>query len=148
MIIQPNSTIAVSVLGAALNPATNTLITYTGTKSGSFNPTVVVTGGSLNSSLTIDESTPGQINLVAVPQVAITGQPQDVIASTNDLVTFTVTATGSAHHSTINGISTYQHQQSARARYPVPTVLHTPSPVLKEPIMAYTAWSSATTSIP
>jgi autotransporter-associated beta strand protein len=94
--IQTNSTIAISVLGAALNPATNILITYTGTKSGSFNPTVVVAGGSLNSSITIDESTPGQINLVAVPQVAITSQPRDVTASTNDLVTFTVGATGSA----------------------------------------------------
>ena len=43
--IQSNCTIAVSVLGAALEPVTNTLITYTGTKSGSFNPTVVVAGG-------------------------------------------------------------------------------------------------------
>ena len=96
LVIQPNSTIAVSVLGAALNPATNTLITYAGTKSGSFNPAVVVTGGPLNSSVTVDESTSGKINLVAVPQVAITSQPQDVTASTNDLVTFTVGATGSA----------------------------------------------------
>ena len=94
--IQSNSTIAVSVLGMALNPITNPLITYTGTKTGSFNPTVVVTGGSLNSSITVDESISGQINLVAVPQVAITSQPQDVTASTNDLVTFTVGATGSA----------------------------------------------------
>src|SRR5262249_57916850 len=89
-------TIAISVLGSALNPATNTIITYTGTKSGSFNPTVVVTGSSLNSSVSIDESTPGQIKLVAVPQVAITGQPQDAIVSTNDPVTFTVAATGTA----------------------------------------------------
>ena len=94
--IGPNSTIAVKVLGSALNPTTNTIITYTGTKSGSFNPTVVVAGGSLNSSVTIDESTPGQINLVAIPQVAITGQPQDAIVSTNDPVIFTVAATGTA----------------------------------------------------
>ena len=95
LVIQSNSTIAISVLGAALEPTTNTLITYTGTKSGSFNPTVVV-NGSLDASVTIDESTPGQIKLVAVPQVAITSQPQDVTASTNDTVTFTVGATGSA----------------------------------------------------
>ena len=95
LIVQPNSTIAISVLGAALEPATNTLITYTGTKSGSFNPTVVVSG-SLNSSVTIDESTPGQIKLVAVPQVAITTQPTNILASTNDPVTFAVVATGSS----------------------------------------------------
>jgi autotransporter-associated beta strand protein len=94
--IGANCTIAISVLGAALEPTTNTLITYTGTKSGSFNPTVVVAGGSLNSSVTIDESTPGQIKLVAVPQVMITSQPQDAIVSTNDPVTFNVSATGSA----------------------------------------------------
>ncbi len=94
--IAANSTIAVKILGTALEPATNTLITYTGTKTGSFNPTVTVVGGSLDASLTIDESTPGQIKLVAVPQVAITGQPQDDIASTNDSVTLTVTATGLA----------------------------------------------------
>ena len=97
LIIQSNATIAISVLGGALEPVTNTLITYTGTKTGSFNPTVVVVGGSLDSSVTIDDSsTPGQIKLVAVPQVAITSQPQDVIASTNEPVTFTVGATGTA----------------------------------------------------
>ncbi|HKW30835.1 MAG TPA: pectinesterase family protein [Verrucomicrobiae bacterium] len=94
--IQPNSTIAVSVLGSALTPTTNTIITYTGTKTGSFNPTVALVGGSLNSSLTIDESTPGQIKLVAVPQVAITSQPQDLIVSTNAPATFNVSATGTA----------------------------------------------------
>ena len=95
--IGANSTIAIKVLGTALEPVTNILITYTGTKSGSFNPTVSVVGGSLlNSSVSIDESTPGQIKLVAVPQVAITGQPQNAIVSTNDPVTFTVSATGSA----------------------------------------------------
>ena len=93
--IGTNCTIAISVLGAALEPATNTLITYAGTKSGSFNPTVVV-NGSLNSSVSIDESTPGQIKLVAVPQLAITSQPQDATVSTNDPVTFNVSVTGSA----------------------------------------------------
>jgi len=94
--IQSNARIAISVLGAALEPVTNTLITYTGSKTGSFNPVIVIAGGSLNASVSIDESTPGQIKLVAVPQVAITSQPADAIASTNDPVTFTVNATGSA----------------------------------------------------
>lgn len=96
LVIQPNSTIAVSILGGALEPTTNTIITYTGTKTGSFNPTVALVGGSINSSLSIDESTPGQIKLVAVPQVALTCQPQDLIVSTNDPATFSVCATGSA----------------------------------------------------
>jgi autotransporter-associated beta strand protein len=96
LVIQPNSTIAVSVLGAALEPTTNTIITYTGTKTGSFNPTVLLVGGSINSSISIDESTPGQIKLVAVPQVAIISQPQDQIVSTNSPATFTVVATGKA----------------------------------------------------
>ncbi len=96
LVIQPNSTVAVSILGAALEPTTNTIITYTGTKTGSFNPTVVLVGGSINSSISIDESTPGQIKLVAVPQVALTCQPQDLIVSTNDPATFSVCATGSA----------------------------------------------------
>jgi autotransporter-associated beta strand protein len=92
--IGANSTIAISVLGTALNASTNTIITYSGTKSGSFNPVVVVANGSLNSSVSIDESTPGQIKLVAVPQVVITSQPQDLIVSTNDPASFSVTATG------------------------------------------------------
>jgi autotransporter-associated beta strand protein len=94
--IGANCKIAVNVLGTALEPVTNTLITYTGTKTGSFNPTVALVGGSLNSSLSIDESTPGQIKLVAVPQVAITRQPQGGIVSTNDPFTFSVGATGSS----------------------------------------------------
>ncbi|HTQ49109.1 MAG TPA: pectinesterase family protein [Candidatus Acidoferrales bacterium] len=93
--IQPNSTIAVSVLGSALAPTTNIIITYSGTKTGSFNPTVTLIGGSLNSSLTVDDTTPGLIKLVAVPQVTITSQPQDLIVSTNDPATFVVGATGS-----------------------------------------------------
>ncbi len=96
LIIQPGSTIALNVLGGALEPATNTIITYTGTKTGSFNPTVVLIGGSIDSSISIDESTPGQIKLVAVPQVAITSQPQDLIVSTNAPATFNVSATGTA----------------------------------------------------
>ncbi len=94
--IQPNSTIAISVLGAALEPTTNTIITYTGTKTGSFNPNVVIAGGSIDSSVTIDESTPGQIKLVASPIVAIISQPADLIVSTNVPATFTVGATGTA----------------------------------------------------
>jgi autotransporter-associated beta strand protein len=94
LIIQSNATIAINILGSALNATTNTLITYTGTKTGSFNPTVVVAGGSLNSSMSIDDSTPGLIKLVTIPQVVITSQPQSIIASTNDTVIFTVGATG------------------------------------------------------
>lgn len=93
--IQPNARIAINVVGATLEPLTNTIITYTGTKSGSFNPVVIIAGGSLDASVSLDESTPGQIKLVAVPQVAITSQPVDAIASTNDPVTFNVSATGS-----------------------------------------------------
>ena len=95
LIIGPNCTLAISVLGAPLNPATNVLITYSGKKSGSF-ASVLLRSGSLNSSLTIDESTPGQIKLAAIPQVAITTQPQGAIVSTNDPVNFSVVATGSA----------------------------------------------------
>jgi autotransporter-associated beta strand protein len=94
--IQPNSTIAISVSGSTLEPTTNTIITYTGTRSGSFNPTVVLAGGSLDSSISLDYSVPSQVRLVAVPQVAITSQPQDLIVSTNAPATFTVGATGSA----------------------------------------------------
>jgi autotransporter-associated beta strand protein len=94
--IGANCTIAIKVLGTALEPVTNTVITYTGTKTGSFNPTVAFVGGSLNASLFVDESTPGQIKLKAVPQVAITSQPQNAIVSTNDPACFTVSATGSA----------------------------------------------------
>jgi len=94
--IQSNSTIAINVLGTPLQPTTNVLITYTGTKTGSFNPVVAVVGGSINGSVTVDDSTPGQIKLVLVPQVAITGQPVDTVASVGDSPAFTVTATGSA----------------------------------------------------
>ncbi len=94
--VQPNSTIAVNITGGQLQPQTNTLIIYTGTLSGSFNPTVVITGGSANGSITIDTSTPGQVNLDVGPQVAITGQPADQTVSTNDNATFMVTATGLA----------------------------------------------------
>ena len=91
-----NSTIAISVQGAALDPGTYTLIQYSGTLAGSFNPVVTLAGGSLNGSMTIDTSVPGQVNLVIIPQVVITSQPQDAVASTNDPVTFTVGATGTA----------------------------------------------------
>jgi len=96
LIIQPNSTVAVSILGGPLEPTTNTIITYTGTRTGSFNPTVVLAGGALDSSISLDYSVPGQVRLVAVPQVAITSQPQDLIVSTNVPATFNVSATGTA----------------------------------------------------
>jgi autotransporter-associated beta strand protein len=94
--VQPNSTIAINVIGSPLQPTTITLITYTGTLTGSFNPNVVIVGGSVNASLAIDTSTPGQVNLDVFPQVVIKTQPQDLIVSTNDPATFTVVATGSA----------------------------------------------------
>jgi autotransporter-associated beta strand protein len=98
LVIQTNSIIAISVLGSALEPSTNTLITYAGAKSGSFNPnpSVVIVGGSIDGSVTIDESTPGQIKLVVAPQVVITSQPADTIVSVGQNATFNVTATGTA----------------------------------------------------
>ncbi len=94
--VQGNSVIAININGSALQPTTNTLITYTGTLSGSFNPSVTIAGGSVNGSVSISTSTPGQINLVVIPQVAITLQPQDLTVSTNTPATFNVTATGSS----------------------------------------------------
>ncbi len=94
--IQPNCTIAISVVGTAIEPVTNTLIAYTGKKSGSFNPTVSVVGGSLNGSVSVDESVPGQIKLVVIPQVAITSQPTNNAVSVGDDLTTSVTATGSS----------------------------------------------------
>jgi autotransporter-associated beta strand protein len=93
--IQPNSTIAISVLGTPLETITNTLITYAGTKSGSFNPTIIV-NGALNGSVALDENTPGQIKLVVIPEVVITTQPANTVVSTNDNATFTVVAIGTA----------------------------------------------------
>jgi len=93
--IQPNCTISINILGTPLEVITNTLITYAGTKSGSFNPTVIV-NGSINGSVTLDESTPGQIKLAVIPQVAITSQPADTVVSTNQNATFNVVATGTA----------------------------------------------------
>lgn len=95
-LVVTNSTIVINVSGSAVQPSTNTLITYTGTLSGSFNPTVVITGGSVNGSVFVDTSTPGEVNLDVVPQVVITSQPQSQIVSTNVTVSFSVTATGSA----------------------------------------------------
>ena len=95
-LIVSNSTIAINVQGTALEPGTNTLIQYAGTLSGSFNPTVALVGGSVNSSLTIDTSIPGQVNLVLIPQVTIVSQPADLIVSTNDPASFTVEVTGTA----------------------------------------------------
>ena len=94
--IQPNCTIAISVLGTAFEPVTNTLITYTGTKSGSFNPTVVIAGGSVDGSVSIDESTAGQIKLVVVPQVVITSQPTNNAVNVGADLTSSVAATGSS----------------------------------------------------
>ncbi len=94
--IQPNSTIQLSVLGTALEAGSYPLIQYTGTKSGSFNSTPIILSGAINGSYAIDDSTPGQIRLVVIPQVVITSQPANAVVSTNDPATFTVIATGAA----------------------------------------------------
>src|SRR6202000_613105 len=94
--IQSNNVIAINVLGTPLEPTTNVLLTYTGAKTGSFNPVVTVNGGSIDGSVAVDDTTPGQIKLVLTPQVAITVQPVDTIASIGDNPVFTVTATGTA----------------------------------------------------
>jgi autotransporter-associated beta strand protein len=91
-----NSTVVINVAGSTLQPGTYTLIQYSGAKSGSFNPTVVLAGGSVNGSPVIDESTPGQINLVIKHEIVITSQPADSVTSTNGPASFTVAATGTA----------------------------------------------------
>ena len=48
-----NSAIFLRVAGADLQPGVYPLFTYTGTKSGSFNPTVVIGAGNVNGSLSI-----------------------------------------------------------------------------------------------
>ena len=94
--IQPNCTIDISVLGTALEPGTQTLITYTGTKSGSFNSTPVIVGGAIDGSYTIDDSTPGQINLVVTPQVTITSQPSGTNIVDGQAFSLSASATGTA----------------------------------------------------
>jgi autotransporter-associated beta strand protein len=91
-----NGTIAINVSGTTLQPGTYTLMQYSGTLAGSFNPIVTLAGGTINGSMTIDTSTAGQVNLVLIPQVAITSQPQGAIVSSNNPVTFNVSATGNA----------------------------------------------------
>jgi autotransporter-associated beta strand protein len=91
-----NSTVVINVVGSTLQPGTYTLIQYSGAKSGSFNPTVVLASGNVNGSPVIDESTPGQINLVIKHEIVITGQPADTVTSTNDPASFTVAVTGTA----------------------------------------------------
>ena len=88
--------ITLSIPGTPLEAGTYTLIQYSGKKTGSFNPTPVISAGSINGSYIINDSTPGQINLVVTHQVTITSQPVDAAVSTNDPVSFAVTATGTA----------------------------------------------------
>ncbi len=58
------NTITVDISGAPLSAGTYTLISYTGTKTGSFNATPVITGLGLNPGLTADiQEVAGQINL-------------------------------------------------------------------------------------
>ena len=51
---------------------------------------------SLNGSVSLDESTAGQIKLVVIPQVVITSQPTNNAVSVNDTLSSSVAATGSA----------------------------------------------------
>ena len=90
--VRLSSTLSGTPLGAGTYP----LIQYSGKKSGSFNTVPVIAAGSINGSYSISDSTPGQINLVVVPDVTITGQPADIVVSTNDPATFSVIATGEA----------------------------------------------------
>jgi autotransporter-associated beta strand protein len=91
-----NATISLSILGSPLAAGTYTLIQYSGSKSGSFNPTPVIAAGSIDGSPVIDDSTPGQINLVVSHNLVITTQPADTVVSTNSPASFTVAATGTA----------------------------------------------------
>ena len=137
--IQPNCTIAVGVLGGALEPTTNTIITYTGTKTGSFNPTVALVGGSIDSSISIDESTPGQIKLVAVPQVTLTCQPQTSsfppIARRPSAY-----APPGARLSAINGISTATTPTTRRCWNSTPPTPALPYPTRNLPTSACMPW--------
>ena len=91
-----NTTISLSVLGSPLAAGTYTLIQYSGSKSGSFNPTPVLTSGSIDGTPAIDDTTPGLINLVVSHNLAITTQPADTVTSTNSPATFTVAVSGTA----------------------------------------------------
>ncbi len=94
--IQPNSTISISVLSGPLVAGTYTLIQYSGTKTGSFNSTPVIVGGAIDGSYTIDDSTPGQINLVVTHLVTITSQPSGTNVVDGQAFTVNVSATGTA----------------------------------------------------
>lgn len=102
LVVQGNLSIAsgcaitLKIVGTPLGAGTYTLIQYSGKKSGLFSTVPVIAAGTINGSYSISDSTPGQINLVVVPDVTITGQPADIVVSTNDPATFSVTAAGEA----------------------------------------------------
>ena len=56
----------------------------------------MLTSGSIDGSPIIDDSTPGQINLVVSHNLVITTQPADTVTSTNAPATFNVAVTGTA----------------------------------------------------
>lgn len=116
LVIQPNTTLAINALGSTLQVTTNTVITYGGSKTGSFNPTVAIAGGTFNGSLFVDESTAGQIKFVLSPVVVITNQPADTIVSVGDTATLTVVATGAAP-------LTYQWYSYGNSSNNVPTAI-------------------------
>lgn len=94
--INSGSTISISVLGGSLNAGTYTLIQYSGTKTGSFNPTPILASGTIDGSYIIDDSTPGQINLIVTHQVTITSQPSGTNVVDGQAFTLNVSATGTA----------------------------------------------------
>lgn len=60
-----NNTIIINMIQGTLAAGTYRLVNYTGTLTGSFNPTVALSiGGMTRYTLSLDTSTPGQINLV------------------------------------------------------------------------------------
>lgn len=94
--IASGCTVTLNISGTALSSGVYPLIQYAGKKTGSFNTVPVIATGSINGSYSISDSTPGQVNLVVVPDVTITVQPADTVVSTNDPATFSVVATGEA----------------------------------------------------
>jgi len=59
-----DNAITVNLLQGGLQAGTYRLITYTGTLSGSFNPTVSIAGGASRFLFTLDTTTVGQVNLI------------------------------------------------------------------------------------
>ena len=59
-----NNPITINLLQGGLQAGTYRLLTYTGTLTGHFDPTVLVAGGASRFSFTLDTATAGQVNLI------------------------------------------------------------------------------------